>query len=249
MPFHLCSDGQTICGILVENIFPNASRPVGYAIPVLIQALPLIVGVLPIAGVTAAYWLNVEVGVLPSCMPYLDGCTSISSTGRYMPGAIVFRAALLPQAAFLAVLWWCSVEWLRSVSPAAKSGTVIKLFGMTGAVALVVYVVFLGTNQPFYEFMRRFGIYFYFLGTAIAQLSLSLSLNHSRLRQAMLWVIITPFVLGVLNLVQKLIVTAPNNIQNRVEWIAALCMQVWFVLLYQAWRQSHLDVSISAERR
>lgn len=204
----------------------------------IIRILPLVTGLLPIIGVTFAYWISIRAGTLPSCMPLLDGCTSISATGRYVPGSTPFAAALFPQAGFLALLWWLSAQWLRQVAPAARSARIIVISGITGAVALVLYVVFLGTKQPFYEFMRYFGIYFYFLGTAISQLLLTLAMSPSRLRRTMLWVIVTPFVLGVLNLIQKTIFSAPNNIQNRVEWTAALLMQVWFVLLYFEWRKS-----------
>jgi hypothetical protein len=210
----------------------------------MIRVLPLIVGLVPVIGVTSAYWLNVRAGVLPGCMPLLDGCTSISATGRYMPGSMPFRAVLLPQAAFLTVLWWIGIGWLKQVMPASRARHLILVSGIVGAVALVAYVTFLGTRQPFYEFMRHFGIYFYFLGTAIAQIVLTAAMPHSRLRFAMLWVIGTPFVLGLLNWAQKLWLSDSDIFENSIEWIAALLMQVWFVLLYFAWRKSGLTVSV-----
>ena len=213
----------------------------------MIRLLPLFVGVAPVLGITAAYWLNVDAGILPSCMPFLDGCTSISSTGRYMPGSLVFRAVMLPQAALLVVLWWISIGWLKSVSPVARGRKAILICGVVGAVALVVYVAFLGTTQAFYEFMRRFGIYFHFLGTALSQIILTWSMPKSRIRSMMLLVIGTPFILGVINLVQKAVLTNSNNIENRFEWIAALWMQVWFVLLYFAWRKSGIAVSVKMD--
>ena len=213
----------------------------------MIRALPIIVGLSPIVGVTAAYWLNVDAGILPSCVPFLDGCTSISSAGRYMPGSLVFRAFLLPHAALLLVLWWISIGWLKTLSQAARGRKFILICGAIGAVALVVYVSFLGTTQAFYEFMRRFGIYFYFLGTVLAQIILTWSMPTSRLRSMMLLVVATPFVLGVINLFQKAILAEPNNIENRIEWIAALLMQVWFVLLYFAWRKSGIAVTVQTD--
>lgn len=209
----------------------------------MIRYLPIFVGVAPVIGVAAAYWLNMTAGTLPACMPPLDGCTSISATGRYAPGSLPFRAVLLPQAAFLAVLWWIAVEWLKTVAPVARSGPVILASGMAGAVALILYVTFLGTKQPFYEFMRHFGIYFYFLGTALAQILLTVAMPTSRLRTTMLIIIGTPFVLGILNLLQKVLIAEPDNIENRIEWISALLMQIWFVLLYVAWRKSGLRIT------
>jgi len=213
----------------------------------MIRALPLIIGLAPILGVMAAYWLNVGAGELPACMPLLDGCTSISSTGRTMPGAMPFRAVLLPQAALLAALWWISSEWLKQLSPGSRSGQAILTCGWVGAIALILYVTFLGTQQPFYEFMKRFGIYFYFLGTALSQIILTWSMPTSRLRSLMMFVIGTPFVLGLFNLIQKNVLAEPNYIENRIEWAAALLMQVWFVCLYFGWRRSGISVIVRTD--
>ena len=213
----------------------------------MIRVLPLFVGIVPVIGVAAAFWLNVQAGVLPGCIPMLDGCTSISATGRYLPGSMPFRAVLLPQAAFLVVLWWICIEWLKQVVPASRVRHVVLFSGVVGAVALVVYVTFLGTKQPFYEFMRHFGIYFYFFGTAISQIVLTAAMLHSRLRIAMLCVIGTPFALGVINWAQKLLLSDSDIFENRIEWISALLMQVWFVLLYFAWRKSGLTVSVQMD--
>jgi hypothetical protein len=180
-------------------------------------------------------------------MPLLDGCTSISATGRYMPGSLAFRAVLLPQAAFLIVFWWFGGMWLEKLEPGTKSRKIIFVFGVVGAIALVVYVTFLGSHLPFYEFMKRFGIYFYFLGTALAQISLTWSMPRGNLRNVMLVVISTPFVLGLFNLLQKSLLVQPNNIENRIEWIAALLMQVWFVLLYFAWRESAVKITVRTD--
>jgi len=201
----------------------------------------------PVIGVAAAYWLNVRAGVLPGCMPLLDGCTSISATGRYLPGSMPFRAVLLPQAAFLVVLWWIGMEWLKQVAPPSRVRHVVLLSGAVGAVALVVYVTFLGTKQPFYEFMRHFGIYFYFFGTAIAQIVLTAAMPQSRLRIPMLWVIGTPFALGLINWAQKLWLGDSDIFENSIEWISALLMQLWFVLLYFAWQKSGLTISVRTD--
>lgn len=213
----------------------------------MIRVLPLLVGIAPVIGVSVAYWLAANSGVLPSCMPILDGCTSISSTGRYMPGSLLFRAVLLPQAGFLVILWWISVEWLEQVTLRPRGSYVILISGVVGAVALVLYVTFLGTKEPFYEFMRHFGIYFYFLGTALSQVLLTIGMPRSSLRSAMLCVIGTPFVLGLANLALKAVLAQPDNIENRIEWVAALLMQIWFLLLYAAWRKSGLAVTVRTD--
>lgn len=222
----------------------------------LIRGLPLFAGIAPVVAVALAYWLGVNNGALPSCQPLLDGCTSISATGRYPPGDLLFRAVMLPQAVVLACLWFFAAHWLRALAPNRKAAAAIMLSGIVGALALVLYVTFLGTRAPFYEFMRRFGIYFYFLGTSVAQLTLAVALlkyassrganSLKRLASSMLFVCSMPLVLGVLNIVLKNLLDDADLVENRIEWIAALLMQVYFVLLYRAWGVSKFTVEVKA---
>jgi hypothetical protein len=210
----------------------------------LVRGLPLIACLAPLIGINVAYWMGADNNVLPSCIPYLDGCTSISSTGRYPPGDRVFRAVMLPQAAVLALTWYFAALWLKSLKPGSKAGTAILISGVTGALALILYVSYLASNNPFYEIMRSYGIYFYFVGTALAQLILSLALDRSPIQRAMVWVTVTPFALGLVNLVQKAVLGSLNSNENRIEWIASLLMQAWFVLLWISWRKSRFDILV-----
>lgn len=226
----------------------------GYAARMLVRALPLVAGIMPVAGIFLSYWLAVENAVLPACTPFLDGCVSISATGRYMPGSLLFRAVMLPQSAILLFLWYFSALWLRSIAPSSRAPRMVVAAGVLGALALILYVTFLGTKTPFYEFMRRFGIYFYFLGTATAQLTLAIAVLTSasrtggrqlrRLGVGMLWLCGLPFALGILNLTLKSLLDNADSAENRIEWISALLMQGYFVVLYFAWRETRFSVAV-----
>jgi len=220
-----------------------------------IRALPLVAGIVPVVGVSLAYWLGVSSGVLPACSPFLDGCVSISATGRYMPASLLFQAVMLPQAVLLVFLWYFAAQWLRSISPKTKAPWAIVAAGVIGALALILYVTFLGTRGPFYEFMRRFGIYFYFLGTATAQLTLAVALlayarqsaarRLKRTATGMLWLCGLPFALGILNLTLKAVLDDADSAENQIEWISALFMQAYFVLVYFAWRETDFAISVT----
>jgi ABC-type multidrug transport system permease subunit len=105
--------------------------------------------------------------------------------------------------------------------------------------------------------MRRFGVYFYFLGTATAQLTLAIvllehakrtaALSLKRIATVMLWLCGLPFALGILNLVLKAVLDDADFAENRIEWISALLMQCYFVVLYIAWRNT--GFSVVAESR
>jgi hypothetical protein len=65
------------------------------------------------------------------------------------------------------------------------------------------------------------------------------------MQRAMVWITVTPWALGVINLVQKAVFGSLNSNENRIEWIASLLMQVWFVLLWITWRKTRLTVEVS----
>lgn len=225
----------------------------------LIRWLPLFIGLVPLIGVHIAYLIAVDYGYLQPCIPYLDGCTSISGTGRYPPASFLFKAVEMAMAVALPVFWYFSVKWLRALNPGWHSHAVWSIFmtGVIGALALIVYVTFLGTKEPFYEFMRRFGIYFYFLGTALAQLFLAISFRGisrglgdralRRMATTMLVLCLMPFALGILNLVQKSLLPyeTADPLENSIEWMASLMMQVYFLVVFFAWRRTGLAVSVS----
>lgn len=210
----------------------------------MIRALPLLTGIVPLIGINLAYWIGVNADILPSCIPYIEGCTSISATGRYPPGDRLFRAVMLPQSVLLAGTWYFAALWLRSLSPRSKAATPALVCGLVGAAALIVYVGYLGSKEPIYELMRRFGIYFYFLGTAIGQMILTLALARSRLRQAMLWIVAVPWILGLANFAQKALRADPGMMENTIEWVVSVFIQIWFLLLYVSWRRTDFGVSV-----
>jgi hypothetical protein len=221
----------------------------------LLRLLPLITGLLPIVAIHVSLVLAIHAGAIPPCFPYLEGCASISATGRYEPASFVFKPAMMSEWMILVVYWLFNVAWIRSLAretgASEKTSTWTGIFGCAGALALILYVTFLGTQAPFYEFMRRFGVYLYFLFSVIAQIllarntiSLSATLGLSRIRKIgniQLLLALIPFALGALNLILKSTLEDPDPAENIIEWIFALLMHVYFILTYFAWKETGFD--------
>lgn len=223
----------------------------------LLRFLPLLAGILPLVAMFGALWLGISNEVIKSCVPFIDGCVSISATGRKPPGSFLFRAIMLPQAALLAAVWILTVQWLRSLHGelSRSLALTILLSGLLGALALVIYVTFLGTKEPVYEFMRRTGIYFGFLGLAVAQLATALALlrvarlkklgNLMGMANIMLRLCIATFALGIIIFIVKPMLDDPDPMENRIEWIAAILMQSYFFFLYAAWSKTSFTLTAS----
>jgi hypothetical protein len=226
----------------------------------LLRFLPLLAAALPLVAMFGALWIGVAYETLPACFPPLDGCYSISATGRRPPGSFLFRALMLPHAMLLVFLWYFTTQWLRSLDPDLRQSTsrVIMISGIVGALALVVYMTFLGTRAPLYEFMRRFGIYFAFLGTALAQVFVALALARISkalqderllgLARVLLSLCAITFVLGILNIVLRAALSETDAIENRIEWIASVLMQGYFLGLFIAWRSTGMTTLVRVRK-
>jgi hypothetical protein len=218
----------------------------------LIRVLPLVTGLLPIIAIHISLVVAINAGTVPSCFPYIEGCTSISATGRHEPASLIFKPAMMSSWGILVFYWLFNLAWLRSLARTSGQNTNIGAWmagvGTVGALALILYTTFLGTEAPFYEFMRRVGIYFYFGCTVIAQIILArhtlglsrrLALETTRrVGQVQITLALIPFVLGILNLVLKATLENPDPVENIIEWIFALLMQSYFLLTYLAWRET-----------
>ena len=221
----------------------------------LIRLLPLVTGLLPILAIHVSLVVAIGAGAIPSCFPYIEGCTSISATGRYEPASFIFKPAMMSSWAVLVLYWLFNLAWLRSLERATggseRPGVPMAVLGCMGAVALILYTTFLGTQAPFYEFMRRVGIYFYFGCSVIAQILLARATlgfakragmgSVARIGRLQMSLALVPFVLGALNLILKSTLADPDPVENVIEWIFALLMHVFFLLTYVTWRDTGFD--------
>lgn len=233
----------------------------------ILRLVPLLTGFIPIVTVFTCYWIAVHTAGIPSCNPFIDGCTSVSATGRHPPAAYLFKGAMLPQSILLATYWLFNVAWLRALQvtaglqrrSGAGSGIGIGVIGVTGALFLILYVTFLGSERPFYEFMRRYGVYLYFALNVIAQLLLAYKvlplarqwkdtrlLFLTRVQLLLAWL---PFALGILNLILKAVLEQSRPAENRIEWTFAILMQVYFVISYFSWRETQFSASFTVVRQ
>ena len=229
----------------------------------ILRILPIVVGLVPIVTVFTCYSIAIETAGLPVCNPFLDGCTSVSATGRHPPASYLFKATMLPQSILLSAYWLFNVLWLRALQRAAglpsDGGRTVGILGVTGSLFLILYVTFLGTEQPFYEFMRRYGVYLYFALNVFAQLVLAYKLLPLARRwpgtrllalvRAQLVLGWIPFALGVLNVILKAVLEDSGPAESRIEWIFAILMQAYFVITWFCWRETGFGISASVARR
>lgn len=185
-------------------------------------------------------------GEVESLVPHLDGSVSVSKACRKEPAVHLFRALVLPSAPLLALVWWLAADWLRARALAGpRLRRALLVLGLAGALFLVLYATYLGTDGATYRLMRRYGVYVFFAGTSLAQLLLTVALSRARGRLAAL----TPGLLrvfrasiafqlaaGPLNIVAGRIVDR-ERVADALEWWFALAMGIVLVALAALWRR------------
>lgn len=219
------------------------------------RAAPVALGcwLLPTAAVLITYALSASQGQVPTCFPFLEGCTSISGAARQDPSIHIFRAMMLPTATLIGGYWLLVRAWLGHLGETGRARDWVTTLGLIGALFMVLYVVFLGTDGRAYELMRRYGVTVYFSFTALAQLVLAARLNRlTALQQGRVGhgVIRAKTVFGAAMLLLGLANIPLANyfpelqIDNSIAWNFALLMHGYFGLSAIAWR--HADYRIVA---
>lgn len=212
----------------------------------MLKPIAFLSGLVPIGIVIICATWSMQAGLAPACFPLTEGCVSISGSVRSVPVIYLFRAVMLPMSVVLFAFWWLnSIELSRYLTARTTLRRWILCLSLTGTAFLPLYVIFLGTDGPVYEFLRRLGIYVFFGATGIAQLLTTLALRsqiftdnarlpfydarHMALNIQFIFVVFMLLV-GPLNLIQKQILEDHRSVENIIEWNFGLLMFGWYVL-------------------
>ena len=211
-----------------------------------ITLIPLLAALFPLVGANVAYIIAAVLEHVPSCIPYLEGCTTVSSTGRAAPESLWFRATMIPGAVLMIFYWRLNGGWLLCLEQDHyKGSTIIQVLGIFAGLFLVMYTVALGFIGEEYALMRRTGVTLFFGLNYLAQVLLTRRLWYfskrnpgvfpSRLITLKLGLCWFLLVVGLISIpISNFIGTdAPENI---VEWNFSVLMYCYFFLTYWGWR-------------
>jgi len=222
--------------------------------------LPLVAGLLPAVAALSALLLSIQMGLIPACIPLLDGCVSISRAGRHDLPNHIFRALVLPGAVLQGLTWMLCTAWLRAMDSDMRR--LLRFLPWLGAFAglfLILYGTFLGTEGQAYRWMRRYGVILYFGFTYLCMLIASGALWRlarsgrirlpARLDRALVALCAITLIVG---LAQALV--APflgsedlkNRLENLLEWHAALAFTLYFLALAWLWRRTRYSARLGA---
>ncbi|MEX2131521.1 MAG: hypothetical protein WD772_08535 [Pseudohongiellaceae bacterium] len=202
--------------------------------------IPLFIGIFPLLVFHLTHFLSARAGLVPWCIPYWDGCTSISATGRSGSAFILFKVTMLPTAAVLMLYWLTTWNKIHRLMTPGQFKPWIQWLGILAAVFLAMYTVALGLEGNGFQLQRRVGIIFFFTFTYLCQLLFTYQLGHLGLHdwthrwQVMLCTVI--LCLGLLTLVLDWQLDNYDDYEDAFEWIITLLLQCYFILSYWAWK-------------
>jgi nicotinamide riboside transporter PnuC len=220
--------------------------------------LALLAGLLPLVATVVATTLSMHQGLVPTCNPFWDGCTSISRAARHDLPNHLFRALMLPAATLQAVVWLLTARWLLQCGAVGRGVAWIAPLGVVAGIALVVYGSFLGTEGPMYRWLRQYGTVAYFgftclnlllTGNAVQALVRAGRLRMPRaLECAMVTLATTLVLLGLGNAIVAAAFGEPlkGRVENVTEWWGALIFVLGFVALALMWRRERVVLSLSS---
>jgi hypothetical protein len=201
-------------------------------------------GVLPVLAANAAFYINVGAG-MDGCVPYWEGCMSVSRGVRSGPGLALFKALSLPAALAMMLCWLQASRFLSEhIATSGRRGSALVWMGLGGALFYLVYAAWLGTEGEVYRWLRRYGVVFYFGLTGLAQLFMVSVLwpqRRSALQgrlvnqiRAFCWVSILAWATGVASAFKRKLIDDPaflDRLENALEWDFALLLSLAFLAL------------------
>ena len=213
--------------------------------------VPVFMWVMYWASATAGYLISVSQGIVPHCFPHIQGCTTISQSGREGLSFFIFKAVMIPAASLTAVYWVLTHHWLRSLDRDTRSTIAITTLGLIGSIFLVVYLTFLGSEGEVYRALRRYGTIIFFVFTFIAECMLT---YQCRRRLRLNWIIVVKIGLCSLVLLEllvhgvaKFILEETRWLENSTEWRSASVLTFYPVLTWLLWLRTGFAIRYSTQ--
>jgi len=225
------------------------------------RTLAVFITFLPLIVVNASYLISVNAALVPGCIPYIEGCTSISRAARQGDAIFLFRASMIVHAVLLIWYWRFAQCWLNQLrtngagNQGKKSIQTMYYLGVVGAFFLILYVDFLGTSGDFYRFMRRYGVIFYFTFTPLAQMfmvnqlfklrkfSPNADIKLGALRYQ-LTILVLILLLGLISVSLRYIYGPSFERENIVEWNYSLLLTASFAGSMVMWKNLRWNLRI-----
>ncbi len=206
-----------------------------------LRALALWMAIVPLVTFNVCYLIAVAYDHVPACIPYLSGCTSVSSTGRMLPESLVFKAGMLSTVVVVALLWHRTANFLRSAGQAPLGVNLLRVLGMLAATSLMLYAVILGGKGDELRLLRRIGIDGFALSNFFIQITFIVLYRPMRIdatQKLFRWLIVLCIALPLSLIaaeVAKAVGMPRRATNNIVAWNAFVVVSAYYAVVARIW--------------
>ncbi|MCG8393014.1 MAG: hypothetical protein MI745_08015 [Pseudomonadales bacterium] len=201
---------------------------------------------LPLVTMHVCYLLSASEQLIPWCLPWFEGCSSISRASRSGTAYFVFKGMMLPACVLMVLFWLGNRYWLHQQGVAPR---VWWWLGMGSAVLLALYTVVLGHIGETFHLLRRIGVTGFFGLTYLAQLGLSSSLRQGlwpRWGQRLLMLCGFTLLVGIASVILGAIWPEwYDTMEDGFEWSLAVLINVHSLLVAWLWQRSGFAMRFS----
>ncbi len=209
--------------------------------PYNLRAIPLWAAVVPLVTINVCFVIAAGLEHVPSCIPYLSGCTSVSSTGRMAPESLIFRAGMLPTAVILVLFWHHCATFLELGGQTGRRLVALRGLGVIAALSLTVYALTLGFEGDMYRQLRRAGIIGFAVSTFSAEVMFVMAYRPMRITETeklWRWLLLLCLALPLLDIVSELLKwagTPRRATNNTVAWNAFVAASLYYAVVARIW--------------
>ena len=211
----------------------------------------LILFAAPLLAMNAALVISILYEKVPACFPYLDGRISVSRAGRNPPASYLFKSIIIPCGVLGAFYWPLAARRMAELdgrNVRLRRETIMAWLGAAGAGLLIVYAFALGNPGDLYRFLRRFGVYTYFIGMTVAQILFAVNLRalarngewNIAAQTACVWAALAAMLaLAIVGMPTIYFITGSKAIAERtIEWNYLIPMHLFFLASFFIWRKT-----------
>ena len=212
-----------------------------------LRSLPFFEALLPLLTINICYLVAASLDHVPVCIPYLEGCTSVSSTGRQFPESVIFKFGMIASAVVLMLLWLATARFLRVCGESLLRVNALRVFAMLATVSLVIYAITLGMNNDDYAGIRRLGTRGFAICSTLAMIAFAILYYPRRTnetRNLFVWLVITSAslpVIGLISEIAKLLDMPSRSINYIAAWNAFVAASIFYFVLARLWQHHNIS--------
>lgn len=211
------------------------------------RSLPFWAGLLPLVTFNLSYAIAALLEHVPACFTYLQGCTSVSSTGRLYPETVVFKAGVLAAAIALLLTWNRTAGFLQRSGESPGAANFLRVFAWLAGLSLAVYGITLGLPDVTYGPARRAAINGFAISNSLTQVAFLILYRplHSeatrRIFRCLLILAVALVLVGVTSELAKALGSPRKMTNNIAAWNAFLLVSAYYFVLARLWRYHRIS--------